>query len=249
MAKSTDDYSTFKVEEVVASRGPEFKQIIPKVGPRYFFSNPRFRSLGQISFPNLIDYFGIYEEGDRWTLTIIEGTINGAIKYLFLPLTEGIPPDPRNSEYGKPAFGIETDSPFYGKRQWQVFDAFADWLFYQKLCNLFLPWRNIPENHVNAYVEIQESGIGSFRFHAKYELKESIYLKGGKMEFVESDLLLRFAKHSLRIYQTLPTTIDVKSLEESSEVAGWIEYVGEKGLQLLIGVLYKTTKELHEENS
>lgn len=251
MAKSTDDYSIFEVEEVVESRGPEYKEIIPKVGARYFFSNPRFRSLGQVSFPQMIDYLGIYEEGDRWTLTILEGMVNNAVKYLFLPLTEGMPLDPENNEYGKPkpAFGIETNSPFYGKRQWQVFDAFADELFHQKLYNLFLPWRDVPENHVNAYVSLQESGIGSFKFHTKYELKEPIGLKGGEVEFVESDLLLRFAEYSLRIYQTLPAIIDIQLLEESPEVAGWIEYAGEKGLHLLIGILYKASNEFHKENS
>lgn len=251
MAKSTDDYSIFEVEEVVESRGPEYKEIIPKVGARYFFSNPRFRSLGQVSFPQMIDYLGIYEEGDRWTLTILEGMVNNAVKYLFLPLTEGMPLDPENNEYGKPkpAFGIETNSPFYGKRQWQVFDALADQLFHQKLCNLFLPWRNVPENHINAYVTIQESKNGSFKFHTKHELKEPIGLKGGEMELIESDLLLRFAEHSLRIYQTLPTTIDIKLLEESPEIAGWIEYTGQQGLRLLIGVLYKASNEFRKENS
>jgi|GEM_PF-4771050 len=63
------------------------------------------------------------------------------------------------------------------------------------------------------------------------------------MEFVESDLLLRFAEYGLRIYQTLPATIDIKSLEESVDVAGWIEYLGEKGLRLLIGVLYKNKED------
>jgi len=243
MAKTNDDYPIFKVDEVVRSRGPEFKEFIPHIGPRYFFSNSRFRSLGQISFPRLIDYMGIYEEGTGWTLTIIETLINRTTQFLFLPLTQGISSELRNLEYGKPAFGIETNSEFYGKRNWQVFDAFADRFFYQKLCNLFLAWRNVPENHVNAYVEIHESGIGSFRFHTKYELKEPIYLKDGGMEFVESDLLLRFAEYGLRIYQTLPATIDIKSLEESVDVAGWIEYLGEKGLRLLIGVLYKNKED------
>jgi hypothetical protein len=243
MAKSTDEYLIFKAEEVVASRGPEYKQIIPKISPRYFFSNPRFRSLGQVSFPNLIDYMDIYEEGDRWTLTIIEVAINDATQYLFLPLTQGIPSDSGDHEYGKPAFGIETSSSAYGIRQWQVFDAFADGLFYQKLYNLFLPSENVPENHVNAYINVRESGVGTFRFHTKHELKEPIYSKGAKMEFAEPDLLLKFAEHNLRIYQLLSPTIDSKSLEESPEVAGWLEYTGEKGLRLLIGILYNITKE------
>jgi hypothetical protein len=44
----------------------------------------------------------IYEEGTRWTLTIVEAVINNTTQFLFLPLTAGIPPDPRNPKYGKP---------------------------------------------------------------------------------------------------------------------------------------------------
>jgi hypothetical protein len=238
MTKPDNDYPIFQVDEVVASRGPEYKRIIPKISPRYFFSNPRFRSLGQVSFPNLIDYMGIYEEGDRWTLTIIDAVINNTTQYLFLPLTESIPPDFGESEHGRPAFGIETNSQLYGKRIWQAFDAFDDELFYQKLCNLFLPYEGVPENHVNAYVNIQKSGVGTFKFHVKHELKDPIHLAGTKMEITESGLWLRFAKYNLRIYQLLPAMVDVEPLEESPDVAGWIVYTGEKGLRLLVAVLY-----------
>jgi len=244
MKKRSNDYPIFQVDEVVESRGPEYKQIIPNVSPRYFFSNPRFRSLGQVSFPSLIDYMGINEEGNRWTLTIIEVVINDTTQYLFLPLAQSIHPEPRNSEYGRPAFGVETSSAFYGKRQWQVFDAFAHELFYQKLCNLFFPHEGIPENHVNAYIDVQESGIGTFNFHAKHELGEPIYMKGGKIELIESDLWIKFALHNLRIYQLLPTKIDRKLLEESPDIAGWVEYTGKEGLRLLIGILYNATNEL-----
>lgn len=243
MTKSNDDYPIFKVEEVVASRGPEFKNIVPHISPRYFFLNPRFRSLGQISFPRLIDYMGIYEEGSRWTLTIIETVINNTTQFLFLPLTAGIPPDPRNSEYGKPAFGIETNSEFHGKRNWQVFDAFADGVFIQKLCNLFLPWTKVPENHVNAYVDIQESGLGSFKFRTKNELTEPLDFYDGKVEPIKSNFVLNLGKYNLVIYQTLPVIDNIKLLEEIPCVAGWIYYIGEQDLQLLIGVLCKATNE------
>ena len=113
MAYSENDYPVFKVDEVVASRGPEYKRIIPEISPRYFFSNPRFKSLAQVTSPTLVDYMGIYEEGDRWTLIIIRAIINNTEQFSFLPLTASIPPDPRHPEYGKPAFGIETNSPYY----------------------------------------------------------------------------------------------------------------------------------------
>jgi hypothetical protein len=239
MTKSNDDYPIFKVEEVVASRGPDYKNIVPHIDPRYFFSNPRFKTLGQISFPKLIDYMGIYEEGNRWNLTIIETTIKGATQYLFLPLTEGTPSDPRNPEYGKPAFGIETNSAFYGKRISQVFDAFADEGFISKLCNLILPRLEVPENHVNAYVDIQESGLGSFIFHTKNEITEPLDFYGEEVEPVKSNFVLNLGTHHLVIYQTLPVINTITLLEEIPGVTGWIYYTGEQDLQLLIGVLYK----------
>ncbi len=243
MKKSNNDYPIFKVEEVVASRGPEFKEIVPHISSRYFLSNPRFKTLDQISFPRLIDYMGIYEEGTRWTLTIIEAVINNTTQFLFLPLTAGMPSGFRNPEYGNPAFGIETNSEFYGKRNWQVFDAFADGVFIRKLCNLFLPWDKVPENHVNAYVDIHESGLGSFKFHTKNKLTEPLDFYDGEVEPIKSNFELNLGKFNLVIYQTLPILDNIKLLEENPCVAGWIYYIGEQDLQLLIGVLCKATNE------
>ena len=243
MRYSEDDYPIFKVEEMVTSRGPEYKQIIPQINSRYFNSNPRFKSLGQVSSPRFIDYMGIYEEGDRWTLIIIKATINNAIQYLFLPLTETIHPDPRCPVYGKPAFGIETNLPDYGKREWQVFDAFADVNFMQKLCNLFFPWVGVSENHVNAYIDIQESGIGRFEFYTKYAFVKPLAFYDGEVEPIESCFVLKLGGHNLRIYQTLPVIEDTKSLQDAQDVMGWISYSGEQGLKLLIGVLYRVADE------
>ncbi len=246
MTKLSKGYPVFKVAEVVSTRGPEYMQIVPEIGPRYFFSNPRFRSLGQISFPKLVDYMGIYSEGSRWTLIIIETTINANIQYLFLPLTEGIAPTYlKYPEYGKPAFGIETNSSFYGNRQWQVFDAFADSDFHTRLFDLFFPWGGLSKDHVNPYIDIQESGIGSFKFHTKYVLGNPKYwLNSGEIELAEPDLLLKYAEYELKIYQTSPALDNIEFLEKDPNVSGWIEYSGEQGLQLLIGVLYNVEDKL-----
>jgi len=180
---------------------------------------------------------GIYEEGDRWTLTIIETTIKGATQYLFFPLAEGTPQDSRNPEYGKPAFGIETNSAVYGKRNWQVFDAFADGVFISKLCNLFLPQLEVPENHVNAYIDNQGSGLGSFIFHTIREITEPLDFYGGEVEPVKSNLVLSLGIYHLVIYQTLPVIDNITLLKKIPDVTGWIYYTGEQDLQLLIGAL------------
>jgi len=235
-------YPVFKVDEFFNDKLPVFKQAVPKIVPHYFESNSRFNSLGQVSSPSLVDYMGIYEEGDGWVLTVIKVLINNSTQYLFLPFTSDIPhPDSSSNNtqiqtFGKAAFGFETNSPMYGKRQWQVFDAFADYKFYQKLLNLFLPWKDVPQNHVNAYTTVYESGVGRFIFQTKHEQTAPL-LRVQKYEFEESRLVIKGDNFHLDLYQILPNAIDIKTLEASPDVLGWITYSGE--VQLLIGILYK----------
>ena len=99
----------------------------------------------------------------------------------------------------------------------------------------------MPENHVNAYVDIQESGLGSFRFHTKNELTKPLDFYDGEVEPTKSNFVLNLGKYNLVIYQTLPVIDNINLLEEIPCVAGWIYYTGEPDLQILIGVLYKAT--------
>lgn len=239
-------YPVFQVDEFFENKLPIFKQAVPRIHPRYFWLNSRFHSLGQVSSPSLVDYLGIYEEGDGWVLTIVKAIIKNSTQYLFLPLVLDIPSSsagPSNSEFGKPAFGFETNSPMYGMRQWQVIDAFADYKFYQKLTNLFLPLEGIPENNVNAYVTLYKSGVGSFLFQTKSEQKIPL-LQDGKYEFMESCFVIKWDNFRLDLYQTLPSLVDIDTLKASPDVIGWITYSGEEDLQLIIGVLYESSNEL-----
>jgi hypothetical protein len=244
------DYPVFKVDEFFENKLPIFTQAVPEIDPSYFQSNSRFHSLGQVPSPSLVDYMGIYEEGDAWVLTVVKTIINSSTQYLFLPFTSDIPSsfsEPKNSNFGKPAFGFETNSPSYGKRQWQVFDAFSDYKFYQKLTNLFLPLEGVSENHVNAYVTVYKSGIGNFIFQTKQELKEPLYGNGKiSYEFMESCFAIKWDNFHLDIFQTLPTVVNIDALEASPEVMGWITYSRKEDLQLIIGILYKSTNRLVE---
>ena len=239
-------YPVFKVDEFFENKLPVFRQAVPKIDPRYFGLNARFHSLGQVSSPNLVDYMGIYEEGDSWVLTVVKCLINNSTQYLFLPFTAGIPQaesSPNNVQiptFGKAAFGFETDSPMYGIRQWQVFDAFTDYKFYQKLINLFLPWEGVPQNHVNAYITVYKSGIGKFIFQTKHGQKTT-QLRVRKYKFVESCLVIEGYGFHLDFYQTLPTVVDIGTLKASPSIMGWVTYSGEENLQLIIGILYKST--------
>ena len=249
VAKPAGRYPIFKVDEDIVSWGRAFERIIPEIAPRYFFSNPRFRQLGQVSSPRLVDWLGIYEEGDFWILTIVAVTIEGILQYLFLPLTSVISSDHRIPGLGSPAFGLETSSSFHGKRRWKVCDAFIDPAFQRKIFDLFLPCTDIPETHVNAYVQLQKSGIGDFDFHSKYDLAEPLYLDGRcELEYFGTGIRLSLSDYYLEIHQVLPTTVDSGQLEGSSQVVGWIDYSRKPGLRLWIGVLYQSGKAPSEES-
>ena len=218
------DYPVFKVDEFFDNQLSIFKEAVPKIDPRYFGLNARFCSLGQISSPMLVDYIGIYEEGDGWVLTIVKVIINNSTQYLFLPFTadmsrlESPPNNTQVQTFGKAAFGFETNSPMYGKRQWQVFDAFADDQFYQKLTDLFFPW-NGSDDPVNAYTTIYESGIGKFTFRTKPEQNISVF-QNGKYEFTETYFVIKWDNFQLCLYQAMPTLIDIETLETSSDIVG-----------------------------
>ncbi len=236
------DYPVFKVDEFFDNQLTVYEQAVPKIDPRYFESNARFNSLSQVSSPSLVDYMGVYEEGDSWVLAVVKATINNSTQYLFLPFTSDIPQpesSPNNMQiqtFGKAAFGFETDSPGKEKRHWQVFDAFTDYKFYQKLINLFLPLKGIPQNHVNAYTTVYESGKGKFIFQSKHEQTAPL-LRVEKYEFSESLFVIKGDNFHLDLYLTLPAMIDIEMLKASPKVMGWITYSGE--VKLLIGILYK----------
>jgi hypothetical protein len=249
MTKSQRNYAIFEADEIVASRGHLFERAIPAISSDYFVSNPRFKSLGRISSPNLVDYLDVYEEGDRWVLTITKAVINGSVQYLFLPFAADLSSSDHRSaqsRLGKTAFGYQTSSSFYGTRQWKVFDAFADYMFFQKLANLFLPWEGVSQNHVNAYIDVKNSGIGNFIFRTKHEMAKPLWLnKKVSYELTESGLSVKYGdEFELEIYQILPTDVDIEALESSSEIEGWIGYSGKKEFELLIGILYKSSKRI-----
>jgi hypothetical protein len=241
-------YPIFQADESFEKKFPVYQQAIPKISLEYFAANPRFSSLGRVASPELVDYMGVYEEGDGWVLTVIKVIVNDSVEYLFLPFASGIP-KPESlaakkllpSGFGKPAFGFETDSPEYGKRQWQLVDALADYKFHQKLTNLFQPLEGIPQNHVNAYVRVYESGNGRFVFEAKDEKKIPI-LRRWKYEFQRSCFVIRWDNNShLDLFQTLPAMAEMEKLKTYPEVMGWITYSGEANLQLLVGVVFRST--------
>jgi hypothetical protein len=238
------NYPVLKVDESFQKQIPAFKQAVPGMDPRYFGLNARFKTLGQVSSPELVDTLGIYEEGDGWVITVIKATIHNSTQYLFLPFCSAAPELPSGEAqtpmFGKAAFGFETESPRYGKRHWQMVDAFTDYKFFPKLINLFLPREGVSQEHVNAYTTVYESGIGKFIFQTKHKQKIPS-LRRWKYRFEGSRFSIKGDHFHLDVYQTLPTRIDPKAMETSPDIIGWISYSGAESLQLLIGVLRRSS--------
>jgi hypothetical protein len=63
-----------------------------------------------------------------------------------------------------------------------------------------------------------------------------------EVELVESGFRLKSDDNDLIIYQTLPAIDEIKLLDDTPAVAGWIDYSGEQDLHLLIGILYGAAK-------
>ena len=235
------DYAlqTYKIDEYSDSWGPSLGQIIPKIDPGSLLVNPRFKSLEPVSSLHLLDFLDIYEEGDHWILTIIDVIINDVSHLIFLPLTASIPPNTPNNELSKPAFCVATESERFRKREWGVFDAFADPGFFRKLGHLFLPWTNIPENHTNAHVEIKESGVGKFNFVSKQLFPDYFpYSINLDYEFLQSSMVIKGAAHAFEIKQTLSPEFDDSTIATYESVNGWIAYTGTNKRRFIIGSIF-----------
>ncbi len=245
-------YPIYKTEDDVTAWEVLLARAITEINPLYFETNPRFKGIRRIRSSNLVDYLGIYEEGDWWVLTIIEVILEDRkTEYVFLPLTARASgakvalPDKLPAGIAQPAFGLQTRSEFHGVRSWKVVDAFSDPGFHQKMLALFLPWENVPETHVNAYVEMHEYGLGKFIFQANDDLQTWWNERNTTLQisirFTEAnEVVLHYGDvYRLNVYGVLPE-FDREVLERSLEVVGWIDYRGNKQPEWLISVVIES---------
>ena len=246
MTRGRYTYPTFKVEDNVHAWERQLAQAIPQIGPRFFSSNPRFRRLGEIAAPTLVDYMGIYEEGDWWVITIIKtGSPNGTPRYSLFPLT-----DDTFRVLGSPlvriflgsrdiAFGLETDSQFHGHRQWKLVDALAAPAFWVKLLFLFPLLEEKYEHWLHTYITVHESGIGTFNFHLKEDIQERVReIRGIAIKVTRSDdTLIKYGRAFQLVLPLALPSADTSALETSEAVIGWITYTGPQNTDLLVGTL------------
>ena len=74
-------YPGFELEDTVEALEDILVKAIPEINLQYFDTNPRFINVEKIASLSLVDYLGIYEEGDWWALSILKAIhTNGQLK-------------------------------------------------------------------------------------------------------------------------------------------------------------------------
>lgn len=244
---SSTKYPTFEIGENAELWQEILPIAIPQIGSKYFQANLRFKIFEKILSKDLIDYMSIYEEGDWWCLTVIKITFNdNQIKYIFLPLSAGAADYESPAKFTlfdnqNPVIGMVTNSTIYGKRSWVLYDAVSDVAFCKKLINLFLPHKNIPENHPNAYTVIQKTGFGGkFDFHLLNEnnFKEVNHTKM-IIEFTENnDISVKYNNiYQLVLHKYAQPVNNISHLKKEENLIGYITYSNPSLPELLVGIL------------
>lgn len=218
---SSIKYPIFEIGENIELLQKILPSAIPQIDSRYFQVNRRFNIFEENLSKDLIDYMSIYEEGDWWCLTVVKITLNdNQTNYIFLPLTLGIADYESPTAYTlfdtqSPVAGVVTNSSFYGKRNWILYDAVSDTIFCKKLIYLFLPHKNIPEEHPNAYAVIQDTGYGGkFDFHLLKEIThKDIKTREMLVEFTgNNDFSIKYNNiHQIILYRYLQPINDASN--------------------------------------
>ena len=245
-------YPIFKIDDTANAGERILAKAVSEINLRYFNTHPRFKKIGRVSSPILVDYMCIYEEGDKWDLTIVRVLgKNGQPKYLFLPLVADIESEMETKistfvpiNFGDVTFGLEIPSQIKGSRHLKMVDAFSDFGFIIKMINLFLPWENLDGDHINAYTNITESGLGKFIFHSTQNFQKEWEYSSGIGVLPEltktGNILLNYGgKYRLVINSVLSTATDFPSLQSDPSISGWITYSGPQTPELIIGILGK----------
>lgn len=241
-------YPSFKVDDNVKAWERCLSRAISGINPLYFRNNPRFKGLGDVSAPVLVDYMGIYDEGDWRVLTVVEvKDINENRMCLFLPfvarifdasetnINRKLPPGLESI-----AFELVTDSPLHGLRKWKIMDAFTDAEFLGKILNLFIVISGSDERELNAYIVNHESGIGRFIFHSLHDIQSRWHagLKAS-VELTDSgDTLVRYGRSLQLIFNRVLPNADAHSETQlPPNLLGQISYSGKEGRKLLIAIM------------
>ncbi len=239
MNANRSPYPIFDATDNVEAWEKLLARAIPLMNPLYFAANPRFKGLGPVTHAELLDYLGVYDEGDWWVLTIIATTdTNGQVHHIFLPLTTK-----ERASDSDIAFGVETVSAFHGKRSWKIIDAFGEQAFIFKLLHLFETWEHVPEDHSNACTAFHEGEAGKFVFHApgSFQMNQLSHMSASIEITASGELRLTYAdRYRLEILGILMEPNAGTEFSISGAI-GTIAYHQEGMPALLIGRLEEIT--------
>ena len=129
------------------------REILTQLPEAYFASSERFRCDKPIVSIKVIADTQYFEEGDWWALTqlsvnytdntntlallpIMKTVFSGAERNYWPPIDKLLTDRPELI-----AYGVRTESPAFGVRDWVAYDAFVDESFAEKLLQLFSPNR------------------------------------------------------------------------------------------------------------
>jgi len=229
-------YPILDVGDNIEAWEKSLEQAIPKILPTFFSKSKRFSWIQSYSSLSLIDYMGIYEEGDWWALTIVKvDFLDKPSIIIFLPITGIISNQLQASDDENIAFGIKTESAFYGIRNWKIIDAFLGTGFLIQLSKLFYKNEDVCD-----YIDLHKSKIGIFDFHLKNDAPNNLWERKMGIKFLPSgEAQINYENSYSLIFPTQVTSRRLFDLE-SPNLIGYITYSAQTIDQdFLIAVLQK----------
>ena len=138
-------YPTFERKDLEREN---LKVVLSHLSAHYVATSQRLQCKKKISSIKVITETQFFSEGDWWALTLLSLTdADGQVTLAFLPIMHTIIPEagPKSREIdrlltNRPeliAYGMRTESPNFGVRNWVAYDAFLDKSFAQILLQIF----------------------------------------------------------------------------------------------------------------
>ena len=245
--RSKHGYQVFSMpREVEHWDAASWMVMIERIDPEYLVRMARVpeRIAPRAIRPN--DCFVVNDEGDQWVLGIVDvERVEGSSATLFLPLVRTILADRPEldhtpiahrlrSDRSLVAFGIDTESRFYGRRAWLAYDAFIEGEVLHPLLGLFWP-------RVSYYaITVSEGEHGRLDFHTKLPA-HSPHVATHVDNDDNGDLTVHYGQSLTLFIPSDLRALQPGAMETDPGVVCWIAYEREDDPPIVIGVLRQTS--------
>jgi hypothetical protein len=242
--RSHHGYPVFSMPQGVETWRPGvWSEMLSALGPDYLNAAGRLPGHRKVRRVDALDCVVFSSEGDECVLALVAlSYCDGDSSLLFLPLARTVLPAgdqahwlPIHSKlFAHPelvAFGIETESDFFGKRDWVVYDGFLDDEVPALLLNLF--WQE-----ANFYtLSLTGCGYGAFVFRTDLAHQPILDIPTVRFD-VERNLAITTPWGTLSILRDLrPAIVDTPCTQAAS--VGRIEHQRVSAPSTTIGLLTK----------